>query len=60
MSLPDYEIHLNRNRVDSLWGSREDDAEQFPFGEDMDLIDKMIEEEIGTPRRKRKRKLPRR
>lgn len=56
MSSPDYDIHLDRNKFDSLFDS--DEGEMFPFGEDIDDIDRVIEEELGTPR-KRKRK-PRR
>jgi hypothetical protein len=56
MSSPDYELHISSDRFNSLWDADED-AEAFPFSEDTDEIDRIIEEEIGTkpgkPRRKR-------
>ena len=47
----DYEIHLDRDRFNSLW---EDDSESeaHPFGEDENEIARMIEEELGPPRRR--------
>jgi hypothetical protein len=54
MSSPDYEIHIPSDRYNSLWDS-DDDAETFPFGEDNEELDRIIEEEIGTPARRRKR-----
>lgn len=56
MSLPDYELHLDRNRFNSLWDDDESSVENFPFGEDMSIIDKIIEEEIGPSRRRRRKK----
>lgn len=53
MTTSDYEIHLDRNQFDSLW---QDEAEGFPFGEDLSDIDKVIEEELGTPAKRRRRK----
>ena len=55
MSLPDYEIHLNSKQFTSLWEEDEESA-SAPFFEDPDEIDRMIEEEIGKPRRSRKRR----
>lgn len=53
MTTIDYEIHLDRDQFDSLW---HDEAEVFPFGEDLGDIDKVIEEELGTPAKRRRRK----
>lgn len=54
MSTSDYEIHIDRDQYNSLW--LDEESEAFPFAEDMDDIDRMIEEEIGAPRRKRRPK----
>lgn len=54
MSLPDYEIHISSERYNSLWDS-EEDSEAFPFAEDTEELDRIIEEEIGTPSRRRRR-----
>lgn len=53
MSTSDYEIHLDPDRFNSLWGDREE-ADEFPFGEDDAALEKLIEEELG-PSRKRAR-----
>jgi hypothetical protein len=58
MSLPDYEIHVSADRLNSLWDSPEED-ESFPFGEDNEEIDRIIAEEMGAPARRSRRK-PRR
>lgn len=52
MSTPDYEVHLDRHRFNRLWDRDDADSETFPFGEDLGEIDKIIEEEIGPPRRR--------
>jgi hypothetical protein len=54
MSLPDYEIHISDDRLNSLWDSPEED-ESFPFGEDNEEIDRIIAEEIGSPTRRSRR-----
>lgn len=51
MSLPDYEIHIPDDRLDRLWDN-EQESESFPFGEDLEEINRIIEEEIGPSRRK--------
>lgn len=56
MTTSDYEIHINRESFDSLW-DKEDESEAFPFGEDMDLINKIINEEIGPTRRSKRKKV---
>lgn len=56
MSSPDYELHIPNDRFNSLWDS-EEDCEAFPFSEDTEELDRIIEEEIGSsPRRRRRRK----
>lgn len=55
MSLPDYHIHLNSTQFSSLWDDDEDNG-VAPFFEDPDEIDRIIEEEIGKPKRGRRRK----
>jgi hypothetical protein len=57
MSSPDYEIHISSDRFNSLW-DRDDDSETFPFAEDTEELDRIIEEEIGTPARRRRRGKP--
>lgn len=52
MSASDYEIHLDRDRFNALWGSDESESEAFPFGEDTSALDRIIEEELGPPRRR--------
>lgn len=60
MSTSDYEIHLGRERYDSLWGQGDDES-GLPFGEDNEDIDKLIAEELGRTRpRRRKGKAPQR
>lgn len=54
MTTPDYEIHIGRERFDSLWSTEE--SEGFPFPEDMDDIDRAIAEELGEPKRRKKRR----
>jgi hypothetical protein len=51
MSASDFELHLDRTRVDSLWGNDEE-SEAYPFGEDLDALERIIEEEIGPSRRR--------
>lgn len=53
MTTADYEIHLDRGSFDSLW---EGDESAAPFYEDLDDIDKAIEETLGKPRPRRKPK----
>jgi hypothetical protein len=56
MSSPDYDIHLDRVQFNSLL---EDDGESgFPYGEDLDDIERAITEELGTPKPRKKRKKP--
>ena len=53
MSTPDYDIHLDRRRFDSLWD--EDGESGVPFEEDLEDIERAIEEELGAPKRRKKR-----
>ena len=55
MSTSDYHIHIDRDQYDNLW-LLDEESEAFPFAEDMEDIDRMIEEEIGTPKRRRRSK----
>lgn len=54
MSSPDYEIHISNDRFNSLWDADEE-IEAFPFSEDIDEIDRIIEEEIGPSKRRKAR-----
>ena len=54
MSIPDYDIHLDRGQFNSLFEN--DDESGFPFGEDMEEIERAIAEELGAPKPRRKRK----
>ena len=54
MSTPDYDIHLDRGRFDALWDS--DMESGVPFEEDLDDIERAIEEELGPTRRRKKRR----
>lgn len=54
MSSPDYELHLDRARWDSLW--EDDGSEGFPFGEDDEEIARAINEEIGSGRKRKLKK----
>jgi hypothetical protein len=58
MTTSDYEIHLKCGNFENLWDT-EDGAEGFPFGEDLEDIDRAISEELGTPPKRRRRKLNR-
>lgn len=51
MQPSDYELHIDHDRLTNLFGD-ENESEAFPFGEDMEAINKIIEEEIG-PQKKR-------
>ena len=51
----DYEIHLNFEQISGLFDPDEE-SEGHPFYEDPDEIDRIISEEIGKPRGRRKRK----
>lgn len=54
MSIPDYDIHLDRGQFNSLF---DDDGESgFPYGEDLDDIERAIAEELGSPKPRKKRK----
>lgn len=53
MSTCDYEIHLGLDHLNLLWGGIDSESEGFPFGEDSEDIDRIIEEELGPPRRRR-------
>ncbi|ARK07406.1 hypothetical protein LAV_00006 [Sphingobium phage Lacusarx] len=55
MSLPDYEIHLTGKQFSDLWDEDEESSAAL-FFEDPEEIDRIIEEEIGKPKRGRKRK----
>lgn len=55
MSLVDYEIHLTGSQYSSLW-DEDEESSLPPFSEDLDEIDRIIEEEIGKTKRPRKRK----
>jgi hypothetical protein len=54
MSTPDYDIHLDRGKFDALWDS--DGMSGVPFEEDLEDIERAIAEELGEPKRRRKRK----
>jgi hypothetical protein len=54
MSSPDFEIHISSDRFNSLFDT-DDEIEHFPFGEDIDELDRIIEEEIGPSKRRRSR-----
>lgn len=54
MSIPDYDIHLDRGKFNSLFEN--DDESGFPFEEDMEEIERAIAEELGEPKPRRKRK----
>lgn len=54
MSVQDYELHISEDRFNSLW-DRDEDVESFPFSEDMDELDRIIEEEIGPSKSRRRR-----
>lgn len=59
MSPSDYEFHLSSEQFSHIFDTEDgSDAERHPFSEDMDEIDRIIEEEIGKPRRGRRRKRP--
>jgi hypothetical protein len=56
MSNPDYDIHLDRDQFNSLF---DDDGESgFPYGEDLDDIERAIAEELGPSKPRKKRKNP--
>ncbi len=50
----DYEFHLTSRQLSSLWDEDEEDHVP-PLFEDPAEIERMIEEEIGKPKRRRKR-----
>lgn len=52
MTFPDYELHLDDDRFDALFGEGSSEAEAFAFGEDTAELDRLIEEELGPPRRR--------
>lgn len=54
MPTPDYAIHMDRDKFDSLW----DEESGFPFEEDLEDIERAIAEELGEPKRRKKRKHP--
>jgi hypothetical protein len=54
MSTPDYDIHLDRRQFDSLWESGCESG--IPFEEDLEDIERAIAEELGEPKRRKKRK----
>lgn len=54
--MPDYELHLGSDKLLDLLGDEESFEFGHGFGEDIDEIDKIIEEEIGSSPRSRKRK----
>jgi hypothetical protein len=54
MSASDYEIHLDRDRYSALWGDDDSEPEAFAFGEDESALERIIEEELGPPRRRRR------
>lgn len=56
MSTSDYEVHMDRDSFNSLWRGDDTESEVFPFGEDMGEIDRIVEEELGSPRRRRARR----
>ena len=58
MSSPDYQVFLDRFTMESLWEG--DGSEGFPFGEDDDEIARAIDEEIGSGKRRKRKKKPRR
>ena len=52
MSSDDYEFHLKRDQMESLWDT--EDELGSPFGEDMDDINNAIMEVLGTPPHRRR------
>lgn len=54
MSSPDYEIHISNDDFNSLWDT-DADIEAFPFSEDPEELDRIIEEETGIPARRKRR-----
>lgn len=57
MSTADYDIHLDRGRFDSLFLG--EDETGHPFSEDLDDLEKVLAEELGEPKPRRKRKVRR-
>ena len=55
MSLPDYEIHLTGKQFSNLWDEDEESSAAL-FFEDPEEIERIIEEEIGKPKRGRRSK----
>ena len=54
MSSPDFEIHISNDRFNSLFDDA-DEVEAFPFSEDMEELDRIIEEEMGPTKRRSRR-----
>lgn len=54
MNTPDFEVHIPRRQYDTMW-EREQESDDLPFGEDVDDIDKMIADELGAPKRRRRK-----
>jgi hypothetical protein len=54
MASPDYEIHLDPDRYERLLDQGDGESEGFPFGEDLDDIDRAIAEELGSTRPRRR------
>ncbi|MEQ6333005.1 hypothetical protein [Sphingobium sp. MK2] len=50
----DYEIHLDCDQLSSLFNP-EEESERLPFWEDPEELEKMINEEVGRPRRRRRK-----
>jgi hypothetical protein len=54
--MSDYEWHLDSKRLHNLLGDEGDMDFHHAFTEDEDEIEKMIQEELGTPPRRRARR----
>jgi len=54
MSSTDYAIYLDKGKFDSLF----DDDLDSPFHEDMEELERLLVEELGEPKKRKKRKKP--
>lgn len=54
--MSDYEWHLDSKRLSDLLGDESDIEFHHGFSEDEDEIEKIIQEELGTPQRRRSRR----
>jgi hypothetical protein len=54
VSTPDYDIHLDNRRFDSMWEDL--GGSGVPFEEDLEDIERAIEETLGSPKARKKRR----